>query len=76
MLPIIFPLLKIYIWREREGTIKGFVAVSSEKIEILFVHPKYLEQSIKTQLINFCKHSLGIRIATRAQLMYANPFHS
>ena len=52
--------VKVYVWKNNEGMIKGSVVVSREKIEMLFVHPDYLGQGIRSQLINFCVYTLGM----------------
>lgn len=58
LLPTILPHVKIYVWREDDHTIKGFVGVADQKIEMLFIHPGSMRQGLGKQFTKFCIHSL------------------
>jgi putative acetyltransferase len=60
LLPGIFPLVKIFVWRENDGNIRGFAGVARGKMEMLFIHPNDFGQGLGSQLTNFCIYALKI----------------
>ena len=39
LLPSILPSVKLFVYLDKQNTIAGFLGVSEEKIEMLFIHP-------------------------------------
>ena len=60
LLPWILPNVKLYVWRDADGKVKGFTGVAAQKMEMLFIHPDSMGNGVGTQLANFCIHSLGV----------------
>ena len=60
LLPSLLPKVKIYAWRNENGTIKGFAGVAGGKLEMLFIHPDSFGLGLGKQLTRFCIYSLGI----------------
>jgi putative acetyltransferase len=60
LLPGILPKVKLYAWRDEDGTIKGFAGVAHEKMEMLFIHPDSFGKGLGRQLAFFCIHSLNV----------------
>ena len=60
LLPTILPQVKVYVWREDNGYIRGFLGVSEDKLEMLFIHPDSMGQRLGSQFTNFCIFGLGI----------------
>lgn len=58
LFPAILPYVKIYVWREDNNSIKGFVGVADQKIEMLFIHPDSTRQGLGKQFTMFCIHAL------------------
>ncbi len=53
-----FDYVEIFGMKNEEGKITGFIGVSDEKIEMLFVAPEYFGKSIGKNLLNFAKKDL------------------
>jgi len=60
LLPSILPNVKVYVWRDADGTVRGFTGVAAQKMEMLFIHPDSMGNGLGTQLANFCIYSLGV----------------
>src|SRR5215470_15333773 len=58
LLPTIFPHVQIYTWQEA-GTIKGFVGVAGDKMEMLFIHPGSMGQGLGRMLADYCIRTLN-----------------
>jgi len=55
LLPSILPAVKLFIHLDKDNkTITGFLGVSEEKIEMLFIHPDKRGQGIGSLLNKFC----------------------
>jgi len=60
LLPLILPVVKLFVHLDNDQkTITGFLGVSNEKIEMLFIHPAKRGQGIGTLLNNFAVEELG-----------------
>lgn len=57
LLPSILPQVNIYVWKEND-TIKGFVGVAGDKIEMLFIHPDSRGKGLGRGLTEFCINKL------------------
>jgi putative acetyltransferase len=52
-----FPEVSLFCIRSAEGTIAGFLGISLDCIEMLFVHPDYFGTGVGKRLVNFAvKH--------------------
>ena len=60
LLPGILPKVKLFVWRDDDGSIKGFAGVAHEKMEMLFIHPDSFGKGLGRQLVFFCIHSLNV----------------
>ncbi len=60
LLPSVLPHVKVYVWKNAVGAIKGFTGVGAQKMEMLFIHPDSMGNGIGTQLANFCIYALGV----------------
>jgi len=60
LLPGLLPKVKLFAWRDDEGSIKGFTGVAHEKMEMLFIHPDSFGKGLGRQLAFFCIHSLNV----------------
>ena len=60
LLPSILPQVKIFVWREKDGVVRGFAGVAGSKIEMLFVRPDSFGLGLGKQLVQFCIYSLGV----------------
>ena len=59
LLPSILPAVKLFIYLDRDNeTIIGFLGVSGEKIEMLFIHPDKRGQGIGSLLNEFAVNQL------------------
>ncbi|WP_440615484.1 GNAT family N-acetyltransferase [Cysteiniphilum sp. 6C5] len=54
-----FPQVKIYKYM-LNGQIVGFIGVSDDKLEMLFIDPKFFGQGIGCTLVDFCINKLSI----------------
>lgn len=60
-LPLYFKHVKIYVYWDKElDIIKGFLGVSEDKIEMLFIDDLYRKQGIGTELIMFAINVLHV----------------
>jgi len=60
LLPLILPTVKLFVHLDKDQkTITGFLGVSEEKIEMLFIHPAKRGEGIGTLLNNFAVEQLG-----------------
>lgn len=53
-----FDYVEIFGMKNEEGKITGFIGVSDEKIQMLFVAPEYFGKAIGKNLLNFAKKDL------------------
>ena len=60
LLPQIFQHVTMYVHRSEEGSITGFLGVSDEKIEMLFIDPLYMRKGIGRQLTSFAIEELRL----------------
>ena len=57
---MILPTVKLFVHLDKDQkTITGFLGVSEEKIEMLFIHPAKRGEGIGTLLNNFAVEQLG-----------------
>jgi putative acetyltransferase len=62
LLPSILPAVKLFIHLDKDNkTITGFLGVSEEKIEMLFIHPDKRGQGIGSLLNKFAVEQLNTR---------------
>lgn len=59
--PQYFPMVELYILRNRQGKIIAFMGLSDELIEMLFVHPAEQNKGYGKQLINYAIQEKNIR---------------
>ncbi len=59
LLPSILPKVPIYISRDDDGAIDGFLGVAGKKIEMLFIHPDKRGQGIGRTLTRFAIDELS-----------------
>ena len=52
--------VKVYVYRTKGESIKGFVGLKGHKVEMLFIRPEYFGHDVEMQLTNFCIYSLHI----------------
>ena len=65
LLPLILPTVKLFVHLDKDQkTITGFLGVSEEKIEMLFIHPAKRGEGIGTLLNNFAVESWGLTEST------------
>lgn len=55
-----FSAVNIFCTRDTEGRVTAFVALSEEKIEMLFVHPNYHHKGLGSRLTDFAIRRFGI----------------
>ena len=60
LLPEIFKHVTIYVYRSEQGLITGFLGVSDEKIEMLFIDPQHMRKGIGKQLTRFAIEELRL----------------
>ena len=60
LLPEIFQHVTIYVHRNEQGSITGFLGVSEGKIEMLFIAPQYMRKGIGKQLTRFAIDELHL----------------
>lgn len=53
-----FDFVELYLFRDENGIVKGFVGVSDDKVEMLFVANEYRSRGIGKKLLNFAVESL------------------
>jgi putative acetyltransferase len=53
--------VKLYAVRNRVDKILGFMGVSDDKIEMLFVHPKEMRKGIGKSLLDYAVNELNIK---------------
>ena len=58
LLPSILPAVRLFVYVDKNNTIKGFLGVSEEKIEMLFIHPDKTGQGIGSLLNKFAIEQL------------------
>lgn len=58
LLPSILRQVRVYTWREEDGTIQGFAGVAENKMEMLFIHPNSRGKGLGRLLAEFCIHTL------------------
>jgi putative acetyltransferase len=59
-LPLYFQYVSLFVFKENE-TIKGFLGVSEDKIEMLFIDNKSRGQGVGKILLNYAINELNIR---------------
>lgn len=55
-----FSYVDIFGMKNEEGKITGFIGLSEDKIEMLFVAPEYFGKSIGKKLVSFAVKDMGI----------------
>ncbi len=58
LLPVIFPAIPMYIFRNNQDAIEGFLGVKDHKIEMLFIRPEARRKGIGRILTDFAIHEL------------------
>ena len=58
LLPSILPVVSLFVIRSEEGRISGFLGVSDEKIEMLFIHPDFRGKGVGKALTEFAINGL------------------
>lgn len=53
------PELTVFCVRDHNGAAVGFIGVSGEKVEMLFVHPAYFGVGVGRQLMDYAVTTLG-----------------
>ncbi|MDR1007350.1 MAG: GNAT family N-acetyltransferase [Campylobacteraceae bacterium] len=53
------PSLKVYAYKDEKGEILGFIGIFENKIEMLFVSPKYFGKGVGGALADFAINSIG-----------------
>jgi putative acetyltransferase len=61
LLPTILPHVMLFVTREAQGTVNGFMGVSDDKIEMLFVHPDFTGKGLGKLLTGYAIEVLGRR---------------
>lgn len=51
----------LYCFKGENGVIAGFMGISSDKVEMLFIHPDYRGMGIGGRLISFAIQKLNVR---------------
>ncbi len=59
-LPLYFKYVDLYIYRDTDFLIKGFLGVSESKIEMLFIDNQYRKQGIGKKLLRFAIDTLHL----------------
>lgn len=76
LVPRFFPQVNAMYIFEEEGIIKGFLGVSEEEIDMLFVDSKYFGQGIGKQLLMYAIEELKLsKIDVNEQNMNAYEFY-
>lgn len=57
-----FGYVKIFGMKDENDKITGFIGISDDKIEMLFVDPKHFKKSIGKELINFIVEKMNISL--------------
>ena len=60
LLPQIFQHVTTYVSRSEQGSITGFLGVSDQKIEMLFIDPQYMRKGIGKLLTRFAIEELRL----------------
>ena len=60
LLPQIFQHVTMYVSRSEQGSITGFLGVSDQKIEMLFIDPQYMRKGIGKLLTRFAIEELRL----------------
>ncbi len=60
LIPVIFPAVQIYVYRNHNSAIAGFSGVAENKIEMLFIDPPYRGKGIGKKLTLFAIDHLHI----------------
>lgn len=55
----VIPTIELYCVRDEAGVVAGFISVSDDNIDMLFVDPDWRGKGIGTRLIRFAVDSLG-----------------
>jgi putative acetyltransferase len=58
LLPAIFPAIPMYIFRNDQDEIEGFLGVKDKKIEMLFIRPEAMRKGIGRILTDFAINEL------------------
>ena len=58
LLPVIFPSVPIYIFRDDKNEIHGFLGVAEHKIEMLFIRPDRMRKGIGQLLTEYAINQL------------------
>lgn len=75
LVPEYFPQVELYA-TEDNGTLTGFIGLSGEKIEMLFVDRDYLRQGIGSRLIDFAIRKGAVTVDVNEQNPSALDFYS
>lgn len=60
LLPSILQQVKLFVFCEETGMIKGFAGVAEQKLEMLFLHPGSRGQGIGRKLTEYCLQEFGV----------------
>lgn len=60
-LPVYFKYVDLYIYRDTDNLIKGFLGVSKDKIEMLFIDNQYRRLGIGKKLLEFAIDNLHLK---------------
>src|SRR4026208_1192513 len=60
LLPVIFPSVPIYIFRDDKNEIHGFLGVAEHKIEMLFIRPDRMRKGIGQLLTEYAINHLQV----------------
>jgi putative acetyltransferase len=60
-IPSFFPQVQLYVERDEEGQLTGFLGVADTKIEMLFIHPHCRGKGIGRRLTQFAIQQLKAR---------------
>lgn len=61
LVPDFFPAVKLYLVRGDSGAVLGFLGVSDEMVEMLFIHPDSRGGGVGKRLLRFAIGELGLR---------------
>lgn len=56
-----FPAVELYCIRNGAGDIMGFMGLSPDMVEMVFVHPQHFGKGVGKRLMNFAIHEKSIR---------------
>lgn len=65
-----FDLVDLFVFKNNEDRILGFLGISQDKVEMLFVHPNNMGKGIGRMLLNFAVMENGV---TKVDVNEQNP---